>query len=136
MKKAKITRISLDDPRIGRGKTDWKRVDALTDKEIESAIASDPDAAPILDRAWFEKAELVLPEPKQAISFRMDADVLAWFREKGRGWQTQMNAVLRKYAAAHGAKLDTPPMRARAVPTASNAKRPARAGSINLKKRK
>jgi hypothetical protein len=31
-----------------RDKTDWARVDALSDREIESAVKSDPDAAPIL----------------------------------------------------------------------------------------
>lgn len=30
-----------------RGKTDWERLDALTDEEIHAAVRSDPDAAPI-----------------------------------------------------------------------------------------
>jgi uncharacterized protein (DUF4415 family) len=131
--KEKITRITLSEALTRRGKTDWKRVDALTDAEIEAAIASDPDAAPTLDAEWFRNATLVIPEPKTAISLRVDQEVLAWFRDRGRGWQTQMNAVLRKYAAAHGAKLDASPMRA--PPTAkSEAKRATRAGSIRLKK--
>jgi hypothetical protein len=33
------------------GKTDWKRVDALTDEEIQRAVREDPDAAPIVDKA-------------------------------------------------------------------------------------
>jgi hypothetical protein len=40
------------------GKTDWARVDALSDREIESAVKSDPDAAPILDEEWFRKAKV------------------------------------------------------------------------------
>jgi hypothetical protein len=28
---------------------------------------------------------------------RIDADVLAYFREQGRGYQTKINAVLRSY---------------------------------------
>jgi uncharacterized protein (DUF4415 family) len=41
------------------------------------------------------------PEPrKAAISLRLDADVLAWFRAQGAGYQTRVNAVLRAYMEA------------------------------------
>lgn len=83
------------------GDTDWARVDALTDAEIEAAIADDPDAAPILDEEWFRNAELVIPA-KTATSIRVDSDVMDWFKSQGRGWQTRMNAILRAYAKAQG----------------------------------
>lgn len=38
---------------------------------------------------------------KSQITLRIDADVLDWFREKGSGYQSQMNAVLRAYKDAH-----------------------------------
>jgi len=38
---------------------------------------------------------------KSQITLRIDADVLEWFREKGSGYQSQMNAVLRAYKDAH-----------------------------------
>ncbi|MBI2114970.1 MAG: BrnA antitoxin family protein [candidate division NC10 bacterium] len=38
--------------------------------------------------------------PKQAISLRVDPDVLDWFRAQGAGWQTRMNAVLKAYKEA------------------------------------
>lgn len=82
-------------------KTDWARVDKLTDAEIRRAIRSDPDAAPELDAAWFRRAKLVLPQPKQAVSIRLDRDVMEWFRRQGRGYQTRINAVLRSYVEAH-----------------------------------
>jgi uncharacterized protein (DUF4415 family) len=78
-----------------KGKTDWAAVDALTDKEIEDAARSDPDAVPI-DVDW-SKAELVLPAKKQAISIRVDEDVLDFFKQQGAGYQRRMNAVLRSY---------------------------------------
>ncbi len=96
-------RRSLNDLRKGR--TDWDRVDRLTDAEIEAAVAADPDAPELVDRAWFEGATVVLPEPKQAVSLRLDTDVLRWFREQGPGYQSRMNAVLRQYAQAHGAPV-------------------------------
>jgi len=40
------------------------------------------------------------PQPKQAISLRIDQDVLRWFRERGPGYQTRMNAVLRAFVDA------------------------------------
>ena len=42
------------------------------------------------------------PVPRKAmLSLRVDADVLAWFRAQGEGYQTRMNALLRAYMEAH-----------------------------------
>jgi uncharacterized protein (DUF4415 family) len=38
------------------------------------------------------------PAPKQAIKLRLDPDVLEYFRSKGPGWQTRINATLRRAA--------------------------------------
>jgi uncharacterized protein (DUF4415 family) len=35
-----------------------------------------------------------------AISIRLDADMLAFFRDQGAGWQTRMNAILRAWYEA------------------------------------
>jgi uncharacterized protein (DUF4415 family) len=35
--------------------------------------------------------------PKAAISLRVDADVLEWFKAQGPGYQTRINAVLRAF---------------------------------------
>ena len=43
------------------------------------------------------KAEL---DRKEQIALRLDADVLAWYRGLGAGWQTRMNAVLKAYRDA------------------------------------
>lgn len=68
----------------------------------------DPDDAPELTDEWFEKADLYHGEklirrgrrpsenPKQAISLRIDADVLDRFKADGPGWQGRMNDALRK----------------------------------------
>ena len=37
---------------------------------------------------------------KEAISIKLDDDVLAFFRKQGRGYQTRINAVLRRYMQA------------------------------------
>ena len=46
---------------------------------------------------FFSNATLKLPEPKKAISLRLDSDILEWYRKQGTGYQTMMNAVLRVY---------------------------------------
>ena len=40
---------------------------------------------------------LVPPMPKTSIALRVDTDVLEWFKSKGPGYQTRMNAVLRAF---------------------------------------
>lgn len=77
-----------------RPRTDWARVDALTDAEIEAAVRDDPDAAPLVDADWFASATLVMPKPKEQISIRLDRDVLEHFRRYPR-YQTRINAILR-----------------------------------------
>jgi len=39
-------------------------------------------------------------QKKEQIALRVDADVLAWYRSQGAGWQTRMNAVLKAYRDA------------------------------------
>lgn len=39
-------------------------------------------------------------ERKEQIALRLDADLLAWYRGLGAGWQTRMNAVLKAYRDA------------------------------------
>jgi len=83
----------------GESKTDWARVEAMTEAELEASIADDPDWKDI-PRDWHEGAELVIPGAKKLLSLRVDPDVLAWFRATGPGYQTRMNAALRAYVRA------------------------------------
>jgi uncharacterized protein (DUF4415 family) len=68
----------------------------MTEREIERT--SPPELAALPDDFW-DKADVVAAPPKQAISFRVDQDVLNWFREQGPRYQTRMNAVLRSYVS-------------------------------------
>jgi len=53
---------------------------------------------------FFKNAVFRLPVPKDAISVRIDHDVLDWFKSQGRGYQTRINAVMRMYAEQNGMK--------------------------------
>ena len=55
---------------------------------------------PELGASFWRRAHVELPLPKQAISLRVDHDVLEWFRSTGKGYQSLMNAVLRSYVEA------------------------------------
>lgn len=88
-----ITKRSIDDQR--RGRTDLERIREITDEEIDEAIKRDPDSNPA-NFDW-SKAVLVMPRRKEAISIRLDDDVLAFFKSLGAGYQTRINAVLRHF---------------------------------------
>jgi uncharacterized protein (DUF4415 family) len=67
----------------------------MTKAEIEARVASDPDEADtVMD--W-DKATTEMPQPKAVLNIRIDKDVLEYFRKKGKGYQTLINAVLRSY---------------------------------------
>jgi uncharacterized protein (DUF4415 family) len=89
--------------RLPKGKTDWAQVDAVTDNEIARRAASDPDTR-LTTPAFWRNARLVLPaEPgKEVVTLRLDRDVLKWFKGRGRGYQTRINAILRAYMMAEG----------------------------------
>ena len=78
-------------------KTDWERVDALTDADIDAAASFDPDAPPT-DASFWKDATLVMPENIVIV----DADLLAWFKAHTPDYETQINAVLRSHVEANG----------------------------------
>jgi uncharacterized protein (DUF4415 family) len=81
----------------GGGRTDFARLDAMTDADIDRQIADDPTVAPEWTDEMFARAQVVLPAKKVPISFRVDPDVLEHYRSQGPGYQSRMNAVLRSY---------------------------------------
>jgi uncharacterized protein (DUF4415 family) len=94
--KERITKRSLAGKRKGR--SDWARVDSLTENQLERSITADAGGDVAFD--W-TKARLVMPQRKESIHLRVDPDVLAWYKQQGQGYLTRMNAVLRAYMEAH-----------------------------------
>lgn len=74
-------------------KTDWARLESMTDDIIDTS------ESPELDDSFFEQATLRLPKPV-SVSLNVDAEVLAWFEAQGDSAKL-MNAALRIYAEAH-----------------------------------
>ena len=77
-----------------KSKTNLKRLKEMADKDINL------DDIPELDDEFFKNAQLSLPE-KQAVTMRMDVDVLTWFKQQGKGYQTRINQLLRRYMETH-----------------------------------
>lgn len=51
-------------------------------------------------RGIVRKGLKVVP-PKSLLTLRIDADVIAWFKAQGPGYQSRMNALLRAYMDIH-----------------------------------
>jgi len=74
------------------------------DRAITAAAKSDPDAQPLTPR----QLKAMVPmralrgrpkseNKKQLVSIRYSAEVLAYFRSTGEGWQSRMDGVLKDY---------------------------------------
>jgi uncharacterized protein (DUF4415 family) len=81
---------------VGGDRTDWERVRAMTDEEVEDAALSDPDAQPT-DAEFWKDARLVIPMALVDSFLQVDPDVLEWFKSQGEGYKARMNAALRAY---------------------------------------
>ncbi len=77
--------------------SDWQKIDAATQEEIDRAIEADPDSAPDPDPSDWDRITVEMTPPKTPFYMRLDADVLQWFRGQGKGYQGVINAVLRSY---------------------------------------
>lgn len=115
-----------------RGRTDLERVRRTTDEEIRAQIAEDPELAPEIDESWVEDAEVVQPATKEGVFIRLDPRVLAYFKQRGKGYQTRINAVLRSYVEHRLAQespesqaTSRPSIRTRTTSAAETLRRPA-----------
>jgi uncharacterized protein (DUF4415 family) len=80
-------------------RTDWARVRGLKDRSIK-ASSEHPEAAVKHIVRGIVRQGLKPLSPKASISLRVDSDVLEWFKSKGPGYQTRINAVLRAFKDA------------------------------------
>jgi len=65
---------------------------ALPDSKIDYS-----DIPPLTEKFWKNAVRNPFYRPvKQQLTVRLDADVVAWLREQGKGYQTRMNALLRE----------------------------------------
>ena len=77
----------------GESRTDWAAVKGMAEEELEASIAADRDD--VHEPIDWTRAVKGMPPGKRDIHIRIDEDVLDWFRQAGRGYQTRINNVLR-----------------------------------------
>lgn len=97
-KKHVVSYKKLDD--MPKPKRLAPRVKAMTEKQIQTAMATDPDAGKIPADFW-DGADTVMPSEKISVGIRLDSDVVEWFKNAGKGYQTRINAVLKSYMKSH-----------------------------------
>ena len=81
-----------------QSKTDWAKIKARKDRDVDFSDA------PELGDDFFTEATL-WPGIKKQITIRIDPDVVDFFKTKGRGYQSSINAALRRYMEAQQRRL-------------------------------
>jgi uncharacterized protein (DUF4415 family) len=78
---------------------EWDRVNAIKDDEIDFS-----DIPEIKDLSGFRPRSAVdrgMYRPiKVAVTCKLDADIVAWLKQGGKGYQTRLNSILR-HAMVH-----------------------------------
>lgn len=84
--------------RRGETMSNWDKVDALTEEELEASIDFEEEGEIIWDTDYEGFPPVAV---KKQVTLRLDPEIIDFFREQGPGYQTRMNAVLRSYVEAH-----------------------------------
>ena len=82
-----------------KSQTDWNRVDELRDEDID--LSDTPEITPEMFAKAVLRKGLKPVVRKNQVTLRIDEDVLTWFKNQGRGYQTRINALLKAYKEAH-----------------------------------
>ena len=114
-KKEKIVSYTAEEilqGKAGKSQTDWKKVESITDEELEEIVKNDPDDVYLSDEELTKAKWVSLydePTGKERITINVDKDVLKFFKKGGRGYQTRMNRALRAFMKAKKSEVDNHP---------------------------
>ena len=78
-------------------RTNWKKIKSMKDREIDFS-----DIPELADD--FFKGAVLWPGKKKQITIRLDPDILDFYKGAGRGYQSRINNVLRRYMEAFDLK--------------------------------
>ena len=76
-------------------KTNWEKVDALTESEIDTS-----DIPPLTEE-FFNNSKWWQPMSSLDVIVQVDPTTLAWFQSQGEDYERKMAAALRLYAQEH-----------------------------------
>jgi uncharacterized protein (DUF4415 family) len=76
---------------------EWDRVSAIKDEDIDCSDIPPLDTLslrprPPVDRSMYRPV-------KVAVTCKLDADIVAWLKRGGKGYQTRLNTILRQVMA-------------------------------------
>jgi len=57
--------------------------------------------SPATTKEFWKDAKVFMPQHKVHISLRLDEDIINYFKEEGKGYQSKINAILKSYINAH-----------------------------------
>jgi uncharacterized protein (DUF4415 family) len=87
-----IRKTLADSPMTPARKRKLAQLAARPDSEIDFS-----DIPPLKESFWKNAVPNPFYRPvKHQLTVRLDADVVAWLRHQGKGYQTRLNQVLRK----------------------------------------
>lgn len=77
-------------------KKEWDRLDEIKDEDIDCSdipeIKKLSGLRPRLDQSLYKPI-------KVAVTCKLDADIVAWLKQGGKGYQTRLNSILRQVMA-------------------------------------
>jgi uncharacterized protein (DUF4415 family) len=79
--------------------SDWQRLNTMADEAID--LSDCPEITPEQFAKAVVRQGLPMDKNKAQVTLRIDSEVLEWFKSQGRGYQTQINRLLRAYMEAH-----------------------------------
>ena len=88
----------------GSNRTDWPRIRAMSDNAASRNARADRDNPPLTARD-FARAKVVRrgrpksKNPKKQVTLRLSPEVLSYYRARGAGWQSRIDADLKKLAS-------------------------------------
>ena len=88
----KIVRKTLTDHKLTpKRKRELAKLATRSDSEIDYS-----DIPPLSEKFWQNAVRNPFYRPvKQQVTLRIDADILAWLRQHGKGYQSRLNSLLR-----------------------------------------
>ncbi|NCR25480.1 MAG: BrnA antitoxin family protein [Microcystis aeruginosa BS13-10] len=88
-----------NEPTLSNSQTDWQRLDAMSDEDID--LSDCPEITPEMFAKSVVRRSVPVTKAKAEVTLSIDNDVFEWFQSQGKGYQTQINQLLRAYMEAH-----------------------------------
>ena len=77
--------------KLYKGKTDWEAIRNIKDEDIDFSDI------PEMGKEFWKDAKIIRKAKKRNLTVRYDEEVIQWFKNQGKGYQTLMNDVLKTY---------------------------------------